>query len=345
MKLLFHGKTALISGAGSGLGRVYALELSKRGANIVVNDLPSIDTTIESPAEKLVKYINSNGGKAILSAHDVIAGETIANDAIKSFGSIDILINNAGILRDKSFHKLSKDDWYKVINIHLHGTFELSHSVWPYMQDKNYGRIINVSSAAGIYGNFGQSNYSAAKMGIIGLTNTLAIEGLKHNIHVNCIIPIAASKMTETVLPTNILERLKPEHISPMVTYLCHEDSKETGGIYELGAGWYSMLRWQRSVGVSLGQDNSVATAEDIQSHIKQICDFKDATYPKTIAGSLGDMLEASTRQSTPIESKKPSSSVPPSADTTTVNASNYTFKSDALFGKISALVHANSDR
>jgi (3R)-3-hydroxyacyl-CoA dehydrogenase / 3a,7a,12a-trihydroxy-5b-cholest-24-enoyl-CoA hydratase / enoyl-CoA hydratase 2 len=343
MKLLFHGKTALISGAGTGLGRVYALELSKRGANIVVNDLPPSNTTIEAPAESLVKYITANGGKASLSYHDVIQGEAIVADAIKAYGSIDILINNAGILRDKSFHKLPKEDWYKVINIHLNGSFELSHSVWPYMQEKNYGRIINVSSAAGIYGNFGQSNYSAAKMGIIGLTNTLAIEGQKHNILVNCVIPVAASKMTETVLPPNILERLKPEHISPMVTYLSHEECKESGNIYELGAGWYSQLRWQRSMGVSLGSDSNIATAEAIQSHLKQISNFNDATYPKTIAGSLGDMLEATSRP-LPTSYEANETSNPPT-NTSNTHSTSTNMKTDKLFEKVASMLQAHPDK
>ena len=290
-KLLFYGKTAVITGGGGGLGKSYALELSKRGASIVINDVPAT-VSGHSPGEDLVRYINENGGRAIGSYKDVTQGKDIVEDAIKSFGKIDILINNAGILKDKSFHKLSKSEWYDVLNIHLNGTFEMCHSVWPYMQQEKYGRIINIGSGAGLYGNFGQSNYSSAKMGILGLTNTLAIEGLKYNINVNCVIPVAASKMTESVLPPDLLKLLKPEHISPLVTYLSHDRSKETGGIYELGAGWYSKIRLERSFGVALGGKDTIASPEDIERHIANISDFTQSTRPMSLADSLSEMIE-----------------------------------------------------
>lgn len=337
-KLLFHGKTAVITGAGGGLGRVYAIELSKRGANVVVNDIPPRDSTT-SAADSLVKYINENGGKAISSHHDVIDGNEIINDAINAYGKVDILINNAGILRDKSFHKMTKKEWYDVINIHLNGTFELCHSVWPHMQQQNYGRIINVGSGAGLYGNFGQSNYSAAKMGILGLSNTLAIEGSKYNINVNCIVPVAASKMTENIIPSNVLQLLKPEHISPLVTYLSHENCKESGSIYELGAGWYSKVRLQRSLGLSLGNKSHIASAEEIMTRITDISDFTQSSNPTTLAGSLGDMIDATSRPISTSTSNRKDEKILPN------QSSGIEFKTDRLFSSTRKVFMENPER
>ena len=190
----------------------------------------------------VVNEIIEKGGKAVANRNSVVDGGSIVEHALKEFGSCDILINNAGILRDKSFAKMTKSDWDEVLAVHLGGTFALCHAAWPVMLKQNYGRIINIGSASGLYGNFGQANYGAAKMAIFGLTNTLAKEGQKANIAVNCVVPVAASRMTEGLLPPAMFEMLDPKHIVPMVTYLAHESSDHSGECFEVGGGWFSQV-------------------------------------------------------------------------------------------------------
>lgn len=212
---------------------------------------------------------------------------------MKEFGSCDILINNAGILRDRSMAKMTKDDWRAVLDVHLEGTFNLCHAAWPVMQQQKYGRIVNIGSGAGLYGNFGQSNYSSAKMGVWGLTNTLAVEGQKYNIKANCVVPVAGSRMTETVLPMELLQLLSPEHVSPIVAYLAHEDSAFTGQCFEVGGGWYSQVRLQRSAGVSLMDPatQQSASIDDVARSMHLITDFSSSSYPTSPADALRDMM------------------------------------------------------
>lgn len=297
-KLLFKNQTAIVTGAGGGLGRIYALELAKRGCNIVVNDVGGSlggNTTDDSPAKKVVDEINNMGGKAVANFDSVLNGQKIINQAYSSFGNVHILINNAGILRDKSFAKMEKDDWSKVIDVHVNGTFEMCHAIWPKFQSNNYGRIINIGSGAGLYGSFGQASYSTAKMGLVGLTNTLAKEGDKYNIKVNCVVPIAASRMTATVLPKEVLELLDPIHVAQLVTFLSHESTDSNGSIYEVGGGWYSKVRLQRSKGIRLGSNKQPCTAEDIAENFADICDFDNETptYPTNSADALQSMMES----------------------------------------------------
>lgn len=247
--LSFVGKTAIITGAGGALGRAYAFDLAKRGCNLLINDVFATlqgsaqqKTEAENAAEKLTHDLQKFGIKAVYNTDSVTDGQRIVEAALKQFGRCDILINNAGNLRDKSFAKLSIEEWESVLNVHLQGTFRVSHAVWPIMQQQNYGRIINIGSGAGLYGNFGQANYSSAKMGILGLTNTLAKEGEKYNIAVNCVVPVAGSRMTETVLPPDMLKELKAEQVAPIVTYLAHDSSKISGTCFEVGGGWYSQV-------------------------------------------------------------------------------------------------------
>ena len=289
--LSYTGKVAVVTGAGGGLGRHYALDLAKRGASVVVNDL-SIDSV-----NAVVKEITNGGGKAVGCSANVTDGKVIIDQAVKSFGHCDILINNAGILRDRSFHKMSNEEWKSVIDVHLQGTFELCHAVWPLMRDRGYGRIVNVTSGAGLFGNFGQANYSAAKMGIIGLTSSLAHEGQNVGITANCIAPIAASQMTASLLPSEFLELLDPSHVTPMVSYLAHESAGNINGqVFEVGGGWYARIRWERSLGASLGTKDKIAQAEDISANFDAICDFKNAAHPTTLSDSLKAMMALSLK-------------------------------------------------
>jgi NAD(P)-dependent dehydrogenase (short-subunit alcohol dehydrogenase family) len=286
--LIFAGRTAIVTGGGGALGSAYAIELAKRGCQVVVNDVGGSLTGVvddsENPAARVVSHIVSNGGKAVVNYDSVLNAESIVETALKSFGSCDILINNAGILRDKSFAKMTKDDWDAVMGVHLEGTYSMCRAAWGHMQQKKFGRIINIGSGAGLYGNFGQANYSAAKMAIFGLSNTLAKEGASFNIMANCVVPVAESRMTETVLPPNLLSLLGPEHVVPIVTYLCHEDSTENGACYEVGGGWYSKVRFERSAGVRLGDESTVCSAEDIAASMQQIEDFSQgASYPSSL--------------------------------------------------------------
>lgn len=231
-KLRYDGRVAVVTGAGAGLGREYALLLASRGAKVVVNDLGGShagEGASQRAADVVVEEIRKNGGEAVADYNSVIDGDKVIETAIKAFGRVDILINNAGILRDRSIIKTSEQDWNLVLDVHLKGSFKCTQAAFPHMKKQNYGRIIMTSSNSGIYGNFGQANYSAAKMGLVGLANTTAIEGQKNNIYCNVIIPTAASRMTEGILPDILFNELKPSLIAPVVVYLCHENSTENG--------------------------------------------------------------------------------------------------------------------
>src|SRR5271155_1833798 len=239
--LRFDGRVAIITGAGNGLGRSHALLLASRGAKVVVNDLGGSHTGAgksSAAADAVVEEIKAAGGEAIANYDSVEDAAKIVQAALDTWGRIDILVNNAGILRDTSFQKLSEEDWDLIYRVHVLGGFRVTRAAWNPMRDAGYGRVIFTASAAGIYGNFGQANYSMAKLGLVGLSNTLAIEGRKRGVLVNAIAPIAGSRLTETVLPKELTDALRPEYVSPLVGYLCHESCAETGGLFEVGGGF-----------------------------------------------------------------------------------------------------------
>ena len=282
----FDGRVVVITGAGNGLGRTYALEMGKRGARVVVNDLGGSafgDGADKAAADVVVDEIKAAGGEAVANYDSVTDGDKIVQTAMDSFGKIDVVINNAGILRDKTFHKMEEQDWDLIYDVHVRGAFKVSHAAWPYMRDQNYGRMIFTASAAGIYGNFGQTNYAMAKLGLHGMSQTLALEGRSKNIMVNTIAPIAGSRLTETVMPQALVDALKPEFIMPLVVKLCDENSQETGGLYEVGAGWIGKVRWERSKGHSFSVSEGF-TAEDVNDAWDEIVDFTDADHPSNIA-------------------------------------------------------------
>ena len=282
----FDDRVVVITGAGNGLGRTYALEMGKRGAKVVVNDLGGSafgDGADKGAADLVVDEIKAGGGQAVANYDSVTDGDKIVQTAMDSFGKIDVVINNAGILRDKTFHKMEEQDWDLVYDVHVRGAFKVTHAAWPYMRDQNYGRLIFTASAAGIYGNFGQTNYAMAKLGQYGMSQTLALEGRSKNIMVNTIAPIAGSRLTETVMPQELVDALKPEFIMPLVVKLCDENSQETGGLYEVGAGFIGKVRWERSKGHSFSVSQGF-NAEDVNDAWDEIVDFTDADHPSSIA-------------------------------------------------------------
>ncbi|HAL41206.1 MAG TPA: hypothetical protein DCP57_02090 [Gammaproteobacteria bacterium] len=278
MSISFADQVAIVTGAGGGLGRCHALELAKRGAKVVINDLGStMDGSGGSSeaAESVVAEIKAMGGEAIAnggSVSDRQGAKSMVDDAMNAWGRVDILINNAGILRDRSFAKMTLDDFDMVINVHLMGAAYCAHAVWPIMREQNYGRILMTTSPTGLYGNFGQVNYGAAKLGQVGLMHSLKIEGAKNNIHTNTIAPVAATRMTEGIMPESILEKLGPELVTPAAIFLVSEEAPN-GVIMQAQGGQFSLACVVENQGVRLDAD---ATAEDIAANYEAIVDMQE---------------------------------------------------------------------
>ena len=270
----FAGKVAIVTGAGRGLGRAYALELAKRGAKIVVNDLGgATDGSGEgssTPAEEVVAAIRKLGGEAIAngdSVSTVEGGEAIVQAALDAFGRVDVLVNNAGILRDKSFLKMEPEYWQAVLDVHLNGAYYVTRPAFAKMKEQGYGRIVMTTSAAGLYGNFGQANYAAAKMGLIGLMNVLAIEGARYDIKINTVAPVAASRLTEGLFPPDILEKLDPAFVASLVVFLCSEDCEVNGEIFNAGMGAFNRAAIVTGNWKTAGASGNAPTPEDIADH------------------------------------------------------------------------------
>ncbi len=259
-EIRFDDRVAIVTGAGAGLGRLYALELARRGAKVVVNDLGGArDGSGEGsakPADKVVAEIKALGGEAVANYDSVATaegGENIVQCALDAFGTVDVLINNAGILRDKSFLKMEPENWQVVLDVHLNGAYNVSRPAFGVMKEKGYGRILMTTSAAGLYGNFGQTNYTAAKMGLVGLMNTLKLEGQKYDIKVNTIAPVAASRLTEDILPPDFLDKLKPELVAPLAIFLVSEKCPVSGNIYNAGMGSFNRVAMVTGPGAVVG--------------------------------------------------------------------------------------------
>ncbi len=277
-KIRFDGQVAIVTGGGAGLGRVYALELAKRGAKVVINDLggarDGAGKGSVAPADEVVEEIKALGGEAVANYDSVATsqgGENIVKTALDAFGRVDILINNAGILRDKSFLKMEPENWQAVMDVHLNGAYHVTRPAMAIMKENGYGRILMTTSAAGLYGNFGQTNYSAAKMALVGLMNTLKLEGKNYDIKVNTIAPIAASRLTEDVMPPDLFEKSKPEFVAPMVVYLCSKDCKETGAIFNAGMGYFNRAAVFTGQTVQLGDPENPPTPEQIHENWEKI--------------------------------------------------------------------------
>lgn len=273
----FDGRVAIVTGAGGGLGRAHALLLASRGAKVVVNDLGgTVDGTGAGSSEmanKVVAEIKAAGGEAVTDPHGVDTsegGQAIVKTALDAFGKVDILINNAGILRDKSFMKMEEEDWDKIMAVHVKGAFNVTKAAFPVMRENNYGRIVMTTSAAGLYGNFGQTNYSTAKMALVGFMNTLKLEGARYNILCNTIAPIAGTRMTATVMPPDMVEKLKPDYVSPLVIYLCSEECTDSGIVFAAGAGYFSRAAMVEGPGIVLDAKKGI-TIEDIRDRLADI--------------------------------------------------------------------------
>jgi NAD(P)-dependent dehydrogenase (short-subunit alcohol dehydrogenase family) len=280
----FDGKVAIITGAGGGLGRSHSLELAKRGALVVVNDLGgSVDGTggSETAAQKVVDEIKAAGGEAVANYDSVATpegGKAIVQAALDAFDRVDIVINNAGILRDKAFHNMEPDLLEPVLDVHLKGAFYVTQPAWVHMREQGYGRIVNTSSGAGVFGNFGQTNYGAAKMGLVGFTRVLAVEGAKYNIKANAIAPVAKTRMTEDILGP-VADKLGPEFITPVVTYLAHEDCPVTGELYSVGGGRVARV----FLGVTPGYTDPSLSPESVRDHFEQIRDESGYEVPANL--------------------------------------------------------------
>ena len=284
-QLGYDGKVAIITGAGGGLGRQHALLLAARGALVVVNDLGgAVDGTGSSvgAAQKVVDEIKAAGGEAVADTNSVATpegGAAIVQSAIDAFGRVDIVINNAGILRDKAFHNMGPELMNPVFDVHLKGAFHVTQPAWVCMREQGYGRIVSTSSAAGIFGNFGQTNYGAAKMGLVGFTNVLAVEGAKYNIKANAIAPLALTRMTENIMGGGLGDKLDPALVTPIVAWLAHEDCSVSGEVYSVGGGRVARV----FIGETVGYYKADLTPEDIAANVEVIRDTAGYAIPNNL--------------------------------------------------------------
>jgi len=273
-------RVIVVTGAGGGLGREYALTLAREGASVVVNDLGGArDGTGagSAMADQVVTEIKEAGGRAVANYDSVAEAEGAANivkTAVDEFGKVDGVVSNAGILRDGTFHKMPFENWDAVLKVHLYGGYNVIRAAWPHFREQGYGRIVVATSTSGLFGNFGQANYGAAKLGLVGLINTLAEEGAKYNIKANALAPIAATRMTEDILPPEVFKKLTPEYVAPVVAYLCTEEVPDSASVFIVGGGKVQRVALFQNEGVTFGD---VPTVDDVAAHWSQIDDLSAA--------------------------------------------------------------------
>src|SRR5260370_15452953 len=291
MTIRFDNRVAIVTGAGNGLGRAHALLLASRGARVVVNDPGgAVDGKggDHAAADKVVAEIKAGGGQAVPnydSVADPKSAANIVNTAVDSFGTIEIVVNNGGVLRDKSFHNMTVEDFDFVVKVHFLGTAYVTHAAWPIMRAKAYGRVVVTSSNSGIYGNFGQANYGGAKLAVVGFMNALRLEGQKYNVLVNALAPVAGTRMTESLLTPEMLARLDPAFVSPMVAYLCSEQCQRTGDIWSAGAGYFARIEYREAPGVRI--QGLSPTVEDVADNIDRIAHLSTSKVFRTSSAEV----------------------------------------------------------
>jgi NAD(P)-dependent dehydrogenase (short-subunit alcohol dehydrogenase family) len=302
MTIRFDNRVAIVTGAGNGLGRAHALLLASRGARVVVNDPGgAVDGRPLSggggdhaAADKVVAEIKAAGGQAVPNYDSVADPKSAANivkTAVDSFGTIDIVVNNAGVLRDKTFHNMTVEDFDFVVKVHFLGTAYVTHAAWPIMRAKAYGRVVVTSSNSGIYGNFGQANYGGAKLAVVGFMNALRLEGQKYNVLVNALAPVAGTRMTASLLTPEMLARLDPAFVSPMVAYLCSEQCQRTGDIWSAGAGYFARIEYREAPGVRI--NGRAPTIEDVADNIDKIADLSTSKVFRTSSEEVAMVVGA----------------------------------------------------
>ncbi len=299
-EIRFDDRVAIVTGAGAGLGKTYALELGARGARVVVNDLGGArdgSGSGSAAADLVVEEIKKAGGEAAANYDSVATiegGKNIIKTAVDNYGKVDIVINNAGILRDKSFLKMTEEDWDIINDVHLKGAFCVLQPAFAVMKANGYGRIVNTTSHAGLYGNFGQANYCAAKTGLIGLMNNLSIEGAKYNIKCNTVAPMAASRLTEDVTPPDLFNKIKPEFVMPLVLFLSSEENTDTKMIFNCGLGWFSRTELVCAQGAIIGDGKRSISVEEVRDEWSTITSLDDAKpLPSAVDtfGYIGKLL------------------------------------------------------
>jgi len=294
-KIDFTGRVAIVTGAGGGLGRNYGVELARRGAKVVVNDLGGSRDGVgssKSAADHVVDEIKALGGEAVSNYDNVETpegGDNIVRTAIDAFGKVDILINNAGILLDSTFAKMDEKKWDAVIAVHLKGTYCVTKPAFIHMVNQGYGRIVMTTSGSALFGNFGQSNYASAKMGVVGLANVLKVEGAKHNVKTNVIVPIAGTRLTEDIVPPEIFKRMRVELVTPAVLYMCSDQCQDSGVIINEGFGYFSRSAIMTGEGVFLSEGNKIPTPEEVMENWGKVVSLENPVF-------FNQLLEMSSR-------------------------------------------------